>query len=50
MQIHYHHHLCSSKTTLHKIYRDREHRSHLILPVIPGKRGLPDTLRDDNFL
>ncbi len=36
MQIHYHHHLCSSKTTLHKIYRDREHQSHLLLPVIPG--------------
>ena len=28
-------HLCSSKTTLHKIYHDAEHPSHLLLPVIP---------------
>jgi len=28
-------HVCSSKTTLHKIYRDKQHRSHLLLPVIP---------------
>src|SRR4030042_4333709 len=26
MQIHYHPHLCSSKTTLHKIYRNKEDR------------------------
>ncbi len=37
MQIHYHPHLCSSQTTLHKIYRDREHQSHLLLPIISGK-------------
>lgn len=28
-------HLCSSRTTLHNIYRDKEHQSHLLLPVIP---------------
>ncbi len=28
-------HLCSSKTTLHRIYRDKEHQSYLFLPVIP---------------
>lgn len=28
-------HICSSKITLHKIYRDKEHQSHLLLPIIP---------------
>ncbi len=28
-------HLCSSKITVHKIYRDKQHQSHLLLPVIP---------------
>jgi len=28
-------HLCSSKTTVHRIYRDAKHPSHLLLPVIP---------------
>lgn len=32
---HWGYHLCSSKTTVHKIYRDRQHQSHLLLPVIP---------------
>lgn len=27
-------HICPSKTVLHKIYHDRAHRSHLLLPVI----------------
>jgi len=31
---HYHPHVCSSKTTVHKIYRDKAHPSHLLLPVI----------------
>jgi predicted acyl esterase len=31
---HYHPHVCSSKTTVHKIYRDKEHQSHLLLPII----------------
>ena len=39
MQIHYHHHLCSAKTTLHRIYRDREHRSVLLLPIAPKSQG-----------
>jgi predicted acyl esterase len=34
---HYHPHVCSSKTTVHKIYRDKEHPSHLVLPIIPKK-------------
>lgn len=36
--LHYHPLLCSSKTTVHKIYRDKGHRSYLILPVIPKNR------------
>ena len=28
-------HVCSSKTVTHKIYRDAERRSHLLLPIIP---------------
>lgn len=28
-------HLCSSRGTLHHIFRDMEHQSHLLLPVIP---------------
>jgi len=30
-----HMHLCSSKTTLHKIYHTPEYQSHLLFPVIP---------------
>ena len=33
MLLHYHPHVCSSRTTLHNIYRDNEHRSHLLLPT-----------------
>jgi uncharacterized protein len=28
-------HVCSSKTVTHKIYRDAERPSHLLLPIIP---------------
>jgi len=35
--LHYHPQLCSSKTTVHKIYRDKKHRSRLLLPVISKK-------------
>jgi len=28
-------HICSSKTTLHKIYRNQKYPSHLLLPIIP---------------
>jgi hypothetical protein len=30
-------HLPSGRATTHKIYRDKEHQSHLLLPVIPAK-------------
>lgn len=56
IQIHYHPILNSSKATLHKIYRDRNHQSHLLLPVIlarpksPEGPELPETMRDDNCL
>jgi predicted acyl esterase len=29
-------HVCSSRTTVHHIYRDAAHPSHLLLPVIPA--------------
>jgi hypothetical protein len=32
-------HICSSKTTLHKIYHNGNYPSYLLLPVIP--RGMP---------
>jgi predicted acyl esterase len=56
LQIHYHPILNSSKATLHKIYRNKDYRSHMLLPVILGKRELPverelpETMRDDNCL
>ncbi len=28
-------HVCSSRTTVHKIYRDAAHPSHLLLPIVP---------------
>lgn len=28
-------HICSSKTTLHRIYHDARHPSHLLLPIVP---------------
>ncbi len=31
-------HICSSKTTLHQIYHDAKHPSHLLLPIIPADR------------
>ena len=39
MLVHYHPHVCSSRTTMHKIYRDLKHQSHLLLPVIPGNKN-----------
>ncbi len=57
IQIHYHPHLNSARATLHKIYRNKQYRSHLLLPVVLGKRKpasgsweLPGTLMDDNCL
>ena len=49
MQIHYHPHLNSSKTTLHKIYRNKEYQSHLVLPIISGKPAVLETMSDENF-
>ena len=34
-QAHLPYHLSSSTTTRHQIYHDREHPSHLLLPIIP---------------
>lgn len=31
-------HVCSSKNTVHKIYHDEEHPSHLLLPFVPYKK------------
>jgi predicted acyl esterase len=50
MQIHFHPHLCSSKTTLHKIYRNREYRSHLVLPIVKGSPVALEMLSDDNLI
>lgn len=50
MQIHYHPHLCSSKTTLHKIYRNREYQSHLVLPVVNKKQSVIEYMSDENLL
>ena len=30
-------HICSSRTTLHRIYHDVKRPSHLLLPVIPAE-------------
>ncbi len=49
IQIHYHPLLCSSQTTAHKVYRNREYQSHLWLPVVNKKQSLIDFLSDDNF-
>ncbi len=49
MQIHYHPHLNSARTTLHKIYRNKEYQSHLILPVTAGKEGVMEVMSDENF-
>jgi predicted acyl esterase len=50
MQIHFHPHMCSSKTTVHKIYRNKEYRSHLVLPLIKGKQSALEMLSDDNLI
>jgi hypothetical protein len=30
-------HVCSSQTVTHRIYRDAERPSHLLLPIIPDR-------------
>jgi len=37
-------HVCSSKTVTHKIYRDAERPSHLLLPIIPQPADPPRCL------
>jgi predicted acyl esterase len=49
MQIHYHPHLCSARTTTHHIYRNRQYQSHLMLPVVSGKEAVMETMSEDNF-
>jgi predicted acyl esterase len=50
MQIHFHPHLCSSKPTLHKIYRNKEYQSRLILPILSKNKAVTEMLADDNLL
>lgn len=50
MLIHFHPHLVSSKTTYHKIYRNEEYRSHVLLPVTDADPELIEIMRDDGYL
>lgn len=50
MQIHYHPKLCSAKTTLHKIYRNKDYQSCLTLPIVGKKQSVIDYLSDENLL
>jgi hypothetical protein len=50
MVMHYHPRLCSGRTTLHKIYRNTEYQSHMLLPVHAATQTLKDYLSDDNVL
>jgi predicted acyl esterase len=38
--VYYPYHICSSKTTVHKIYHNEKYPSHLVLPVIPKDASL----------
>jgi predicted acyl esterase len=50
MQIHYHPSLPSSRTTLHKIYRNKEYPSQLVLPIVGKKDSVMDYLSDENMV
>jgi hypothetical protein len=50
MQIHYHPHLNNARTTVHKVYRNKEYQSHLLLPIVSKKQATIDYLSDDNLL
>ncbi len=50
LQIHYHPHLPSSRTTLHKIYRNKEYQSHLMLPIVGKKESVIEYLSDENMV
>jgi predicted acyl esterase len=49
IQIHYHPILNSARTTLHKIYRNADYRSHIVLPITSGKESVNEILSDENF-
>jgi predicted acyl esterase len=49
IQIHYHPLLNSSRITLHKIYRNQQYQSHLVLPVTSGKEAVEEVFSDENF-
>jgi len=41
-------HIASSRTTLHKIYHDARHPSHLLLPVVPREpRAVASSCNDE---
>jgi uncharacterized protein len=50
MQIHYHPHLCSGRTTLHKIYHYKENQSYLVLPIVKPNPVTIEMLSDDNLI
>jgi uncharacterized protein len=50
MQIHYHPHLNIGRTTLHKVYRNKDYQSHLMLPVVGKKQSVINYLSDDNII
>jgi len=50
MQIHYHPSLPSSRITLHKIYRNQEYPSHLVLPIVGRKDSVIEYLADENMV
>ncbi len=49
IQIHYHPLLNSSRITTHKIYRNREYQSHIVLPITSGKEAVEDVMTDESF-
>ena len=49
IQIHYHPILNNSRTTLHKIFRNREYQSHLVLPITAGKDAVMEVMSDENY-
>jgi hypothetical protein len=50
MQIHYHPRLPSSRTTLHKIYRNAQYPSHLMLPIVGVKESVMEYLSDESLV
>ena len=44
-----HPHLPSSRTTLHKIYRNKEYPSHLVLPIVGKKESVIEYPSDENM-